>query len=89
MVNAFGPYILDDRRQCLGIADVDLIELNEAILARPDGFSVNPRLGKLLEKRRDAMGADLVVPIDDGGAQGGAGFRAWTGDRSRNACDLA
>jgi 2-oxoglutarate dehydrogenase E1 component len=33
-----------------------LVELNEAMLARPGGFSVNPRLGKLLEKRREAMG---------------------------------
>jgi 2-oxoglutarate dehydrogenase E1 component len=33
-----------------------LVELNEAMLARPEGFTPNARLGKLLEKRRDAMG---------------------------------
>jgi 2-oxoglutarate dehydrogenase E1 component len=33
-----------------------LVELNEAMLARPEGFIPNQRLGKLLEKRRDALG---------------------------------
>src|SRR5690606_11744207 len=33
-----------------------LLELNEAMLARPAGFTPNARLAKLLERRRDAMG---------------------------------
>src|SRR5690606_23566248 len=33
-----------------------LIELNEAMLARPEGFVPNARLARLLERRRDAMG---------------------------------
>ena len=33
-----------------------LVELNEAMLGRPEGFEPNSRLGKLLEKRRDAVG---------------------------------
>jgi 2-oxoglutarate dehydrogenase E1 component len=41
-----------------------LIELNDAILARPEGFEGNPRLTKLLERRRDAMG-------DEGGIDWG------------------
>jgi 2-oxoglutarate dehydrogenase E1 component len=32
--------------------------LNEAMLARPEGFTPNPRLEKVLQKRRDAMGPD-------------------------------
>jgi 2-oxoglutarate dehydrogenase E1 component len=35
-----------------------VLELNDAILARPEGFEGNPRLTKLLERRRDAMGAE-------------------------------
>ena len=35
-----------------------LLELNEAILARPEGFSGNPRLAKLLERRREVMGEE-------------------------------
>ncbi|HYW06896.1 MAG TPA: 2-oxoglutarate dehydrogenase E1 component [Longimicrobium sp.] len=32
--------------------------LNEAMLARPDGFTVNARLEKTLQKRRDTLGAE-------------------------------
>ena len=35
-----------------------LLELNEAILARPEGFEGNARLAKTLEKRREAMGGE-------------------------------
>jgi 2-oxoglutarate dehydrogenase E1 component len=35
-----------------------LLELNDAILARPEGFAPNARLGKLLERRRDVMGEE-------------------------------
>src|SRR5690606_5068310 len=35
-----------------------LIEFNDAMLSRPAGFTMNPRLGKLLERRRDAMGEE-------------------------------
>jgi len=32
--------------------------LNEAMLARPEGFTVNARLEKVLQKRRDTLGAE-------------------------------
>lgn len=35
-----------------------LIDLNEAMLTRPSGFAPNPRLAKLLERRRDALGEE-------------------------------
>ncbi|HET7276308.1 MAG TPA: 2-oxoglutarate dehydrogenase E1 component [Longimicrobiaceae bacterium] len=35
-----------------------LRELNEALLDRPDGFSPNARLAKLLDRRREALGED-------------------------------
>jgi 2-oxoglutarate dehydrogenase E1 component len=35
-----------------------LQELNEAILARPAGFTANTRLAKLLDRRREVMGPD-------------------------------
>src|SRR5690606_39407109 len=47
-----------------------LIELNEAMLARPEGFVPNARLARLLERRRDAMGES------GGGEWGGAEARA-------------
>jgi 2-oxoglutarate dehydrogenase E1 component len=35
-----------------------LTAINEAMLGRPEGFTPNARLEKVLQKRRDAMGAD-------------------------------
>jgi 2-oxoglutarate dehydrogenase E1 component len=35
-----------------------LVGLNEQLLAVPDGFTVNPKLKKQLDRRRDAMGAE-------------------------------
>jgi 2-oxoglutarate dehydrogenase E1 component len=35
-----------------------LTELNEALLGRPEGFTPNPRLEKLLQRRREAMGPE-------------------------------
>ena len=37
------------------VAADDLIRLNTELLAVPDGFSINPKLHKQLEKRRDAL----------------------------------
>jgi 2-oxoglutarate dehydrogenase E1 component len=41
-----------------GVAAATLTEINEALLAWPDGFRPNDRLAKQLERRRDALGAD-------------------------------
>ncbi|MDB4951884.1 MAG: 2-oxoglutarate dehydrogenase, subunit, partial [Gemmatimonadetes bacterium] len=41
-----------------GVAADALGELNEALLRRPEGFTPNARLEKLLQRRRDAMGPD-------------------------------
>jgi 2-oxoglutarate dehydrogenase E1 component len=41
-----------------GVPADRLRELNEAMLARPEGFAPNPRLEKQLERRRDAFGPD-------------------------------
>jgi 2-oxoglutarate dehydrogenase E1 component len=41
-----------------GVAAETLHALNDAMLQRPGGFSPNPRLDKVLQRRRDAMGAD-------------------------------
>jgi 2-oxoglutarate dehydrogenase E1 component len=38
-----------------GVAARTLRELNEAMLRRPEGFTPNPRLEKLLQRRRDAL----------------------------------
>jgi 2-oxoglutarate dehydrogenase E1 component len=35
-----------------------LVEINEALLAWPEGFTANPRLAKQLERRREALGPD-------------------------------
>src|SRR5690606_17140960 len=35
-----------------------LVECNDALLNWPEGFSPNPRLAKLLGRRRDALGPD-------------------------------
>lgn len=40
------------------VAAERLVELNEALLKRPEGFTPNARLEKLLERRRDAVGPD-------------------------------
>ncbi len=41
-----------------GVSLETLTELNEALLARPEGFTPNARLDKLLQRRREAMGPD-------------------------------
>jgi 2-oxoglutarate dehydrogenase E1 component len=38
------------------VAAERLLELNEALLERPEGFTPNPRLEKVLQKRRDLAG---------------------------------
>jgi 2-oxoglutarate dehydrogenase E1 component len=38
-----------------GVAEETLRELNEALLLRPEGFKPNPRLEKVLQRRRDVM----------------------------------
>jgi 2-oxoglutarate dehydrogenase E1 component len=38
-----------------------LVELNEALLERPAGFTVNPRLERVLQRRRAAVGADGAI----------------------------
>jgi 2-oxoglutarate dehydrogenase complex dehydrogenase (E1) component-like enzyme len=35
-----------------------LLQLNEAMMTRPEGFTPNPRLAKLLERRREVMGEE-------------------------------
>ena len=35
-----------------------LLALNDAMLGRPEGFTPNPRLERVLQKRRDAVGAE-------------------------------
>ena len=53
------PY--DDRGGALPVTAVAadrLLELNEALLARPAGFSPNPKLESQLSSRREALGPD-------------------------------
>jgi 2-oxoglutarate dehydrogenase E1 component len=47
-----------DRAVETAVAADTLRELNEALLSRPDGFTPNARLEKLLERRRDALGPE-------------------------------
>ena len=41
-----------------GIKAETLVEINEALLTWPEGFTANPRLAKQLERRRDALGPE-------------------------------
>jgi 2-oxoglutarate dehydrogenase E1 component len=38
-----------------------LVELNEALLARPEGFTVNPKLERVLQRRRGASGDNGAI----------------------------
>ncbi|MCK9250560.1 MAG: multifunctional oxoglutarate decarboxylase/oxoglutarate dehydrogenase thiamine pyrophosphate-binding subunit/dihydrolipoyllysine-residue succinyltransferase subunit [Solirubrobacteraceae bacterium] len=59
--SATGTYLMDRSRSEEPVTKVDadvLRDLNEQLLAVPDGFQVNAKLAKQLEKRRDALGPD-------------------------------
>lgn len=44
-----------------GVAMEDLIRLNEASLARPQGFTVHPKLDRQLKKRLDGFGGESIL----------------------------
>ncbi|WP_320669085.1 multifunctional oxoglutarate decarboxylase/oxoglutarate dehydrogenase thiamine pyrophosphate-binding subunit/dihydrolipoyllysine-residue succinyltransferase subunit [Patulibacter defluvii] len=59
--SATGTYLMDRSRSEEPATKVDqgtLRELNEQLLTVPEGFTVNAKLAKQLEKRRDALGPD-------------------------------
>jgi 2-oxoglutarate dehydrogenase E1 component len=56
-----------------------LTELNEQLLRVPEGFTVNPKLAKQLERRRDALHASAEGGIDWGHAESLA-FASLLGD---------
>ncbi|WP_210495973.1 multifunctional oxoglutarate decarboxylase/oxoglutarate dehydrogenase thiamine pyrophosphate-binding subunit/dihydrolipoyllysine-residue succinyltransferase subunit [Patulibacter sp. SYSU D01012] len=59
--SATGTYLMDRSRSEEPVTKVDkdtLVELNEALLTTPEGFTWNAKLKRQLDKRRDALGPE-------------------------------
>ncbi|HEU4326215.1 MAG TPA: 2-oxoglutarate dehydrogenase E1 component [Roseiflexaceae bacterium] len=49
------------RRTQTNVSAEKLTAMNEALLSRPEGFTVNPRLERILERRRTALGQERAI----------------------------